>query len=353
MHMQMPAAVPMTAAPGAPAMVDGPAPVNMHMMTAAPVQQMAMMQAPAQMSKIGNEGSLRMKMFIHDYDGKRPADICKLWRPWEVSSHIHGTSKGTMLLKEDPVATENLCCDCSPPKADTTTRLFQGADEQRDQEIYRMHQPTPTAEPCCVINGCQGVEWQTDVMSTDPSKPMRMIGSSTVNYKRPMFGCGCDSPWSDISVVNKETGTRFTIPKVPIVCFPCCHDGDFTLPITMNGGQEVGRLVKEKNAVVGCCGQRMDLQFPTFHMQKKVALTDDDQALLIAGAHQSNYMRRLFKFLQPARCCSPPHVWHIFGYVFTGVGGGNAGGIVLMILFIWFALNFFSFILAVLAGALH
>jgi len=315
----------------------------------APPQMVGIVAAPGGETKIGNEGTLRMKMFLHDYDGKRPADICKFWRPWEVSSHIHGTSKGTMLLKEDPMMTESACCDCNAPKADSTARLFQGADEKRDQEIYRMHQPAPSADPMCVVYGCQGIEWQTDVMATDPSKPMKMIGFSKVNYKIPI--CGCDSPWSDISVVNKETGTRFTIPKVPTLCLPCCHEGDITLPITMNGGQEVGRLVKEKNAVVGCCGQRMDLQFPTFHLQKKVALTDDDQALLIAGAHQSNYMRRLFRFIQPAKCCAPPQVWNVFGYVFTGMGGGPSAGIVIAIVAFLFAFKVFATLLSVSSSA--
>merc|ERR1711998_671735 len=107
------------------------------------------------------------------------------------------------------------------------------------QELYRMHQQGPVQAENGCSKYCVPVVFQTDVMSTDPSKPMRIVGHSKMNFKRECFN-PCGSPFSDVEVVNRETGASFTIAQAPYhlaCCRSPCAEGDFTLPITMSNGQ--------------------------------------------------------------------------------------------------------------------
>lgn len=190
-----------------------------------------------------------MKMMPHDYDGKTPNHCCQDWRPYEVNTMIHGVSApgGTLLLKEDHKMEEHDCCGmlCWNGQdvreyADSTMRLYDGVDVHASKELYRMHMPAPVKE-CCTPWCCTQFKFTTDVIATgnagmtsvtDPQtgkveqkkKKMRMVGAATMVYSlgdrnTSCFGhtgscksgpcsgcCGAVGPYSDVEIVNKQTG---------------------------------------------------------------------------------------------------------------------------------------------------
>jgi len=286
-------------------------------MQVAPQQVMApVAQAPMNSNAvhIGNAGALRMKHMPYDFEGKYPylyTPCCtkstQAWRANGVNTLIHGagpTGENTLLVKEENVMMQTEgCCMPAEEYANSNVKIFAGADEFRNKELYRIQMEGPEAGFCM-----SKLEYVSQVMGTDPSKKMKMVGESVMVYDPSPCNafCGVNSV-GDVNIVNKETGAQFNIAAIPLPKIGCCTPKDkldFSLPVTMANGQEVGRIVKDEGQKrgAGCLYSHWDMGLPTVRFEKRMQLTDDDQALIIAGAHQNGHMRKWWHSVQSVLC---------------------------------------------------